>query len=220
MKYKLFTLCVILLFVTCTGTSGKQAVKEDANTNPIDYMNVQDKSFEELFKPVEPDEMKKILAELMAEEDNTVLTAGTESHYNSMAASWEAMSRYFRESKTFCMLGAKRYTLELIRKHQSYTMSFMPKQYQSEMFAFGAKSGRDSDKMKETKLTAVNTPSGNISYKEARVIIECQLFEITSTHPDDFYTEDGKNFVENGYKEGDDYHKLVFGNITNIWVRK
>jgi flavin reductase (DIM6/NTAB) family NADH-FMN oxidoreductase RutF len=208
------------MLLACTGTSGKQAIKEEANASPIDYMNVKDKSFEELFRLVEPDEVKKNLTELMVEEDNTVLTAGSESHYNSMAASWEAMFRYFREPKTFCFLGAKRYTLELIRKHQSYTMSFMPEQYQSEMFAFGAKSGRDSDKMKETKLTAVSTPSGNMTYKEARVVIECRLFEITSTHPDDFYTEDGKNFVENGYNEGNDYHKLVFGTVTNVWVRK
>lgn len=52
------------------------------------------------------------------------------------------------------------------------------------------------------------------------IFIECRLFEITTVHPDDFYVEEGRAFVENAYKEADDYHKLVFGTITNVWVRK
>jgi len=205
------------IFPSCNGVSPKKTVNINTNSNTIDYMNVKDKSFEKLFRLVEPDEIKNTLAELMVQEEYTVITAGTDSLFNSMAASWEAMARYFQKPTTFCLLGAKRYTLELIKKHQSYTMSFFPDQFKGDVFAFGSKSGRDSNKMKETKLTYVKTPSGNITYKEARVVIECQLFEITTVHPNDFYTEEARNFVE---KDANDYHKLVFGTITNIWVRK
>ena len=40
--------------------------------------------------------------------------------------------------------------------------------------------GRDTDKMKETKLTHVLTQVGNSTYKEAQVVVEYQLFETTT----------------------------------------
>lgn len=224
-KVILFAICLAVLlsypafiFSACSGTPEKQTV--NTNSNPIDYMNIQEKSFEELFTRIEPAEFRKTLSKFVAEEDHTVITAGTEFQFNSMAASWEALGHYFEKPMTFCLLGAEKYTLKFIKERKTYTMSFLPEQFKGDLYAFGAKSGRGSDKMKETKLTYVETPSGNITYKEAKVVVECQLFEITTVNPNDFYTEDGRSFVEKANTEGHDYHKLVFGVVTNIWVRK
>ncbi|MBP7105450.1 MAG: hypothetical protein KBA83_10030, partial [Fermentimonas sp.] len=61
----------------------------------------------------------------------------------------------------FSMLRSNRYTLELIRKENRYTMSFFDREYQEEIVKFGMSSGRDSNKkMTNTTLTAVETPSG------------------------------------------------------------
>lgn len=219
MKHIVSTFYILFILASCSGASGKQTIKEETKTNPIDNMNVQEKSFAELFRPVEPEEFRKTLSELVGQKDHTVITAGTDALYNSMAASWEFMGHYFEKPVTFCLLGAQRYTLELIKEHQTYTMSFFADQFRGDVFAFGAKSGRNSNKMKETNLTHVLTPSGNSTYKEAEVVVECQLFEITTTHPDDFFDAEAKSFVENGHQEGGDYHKLVFGTVTNVWVR-
>ncbi len=218
MKKLLLSLCTIAVFISCDGGAQKQTSNENANKK-ID-MNVKDKSFDELFEQVKEADVKETLAGLMVQEEHTVLTAGTESKFNSMPASWEALGRYFQKPGTLCLLGANRYTLEFIRQQKSYTMSFLPEQFRSDVMALGRQSGRDSDKMKETRLTYAKTPSGNITYKEARVVIECQLFEITTVHPEDFYTEDGRKFVEDALNEASDYHKLVFGTITHVWVRK
>ncbi len=189
MKNVVMSLCMIAVFASCDGASKKQETNKNENSNPTIDMHVKDKSFDELFKPVNPAEIRETLSKLMVQEDHTVITAGTESLYNSMAASWEVLGRYFSEPTTLCLLGANRYTLEFIRKEQAYTMSFFPTQYNDDVMAFGRRSGRDSGKMKESKLTHVVTPSGNITYKEANVVIECDLFEVTTVHPDDFYTE-------------------------------
>jgi flavin reductase (DIM6/NTAB) family NADH-FMN oxidoreductase RutF len=74
--------------------------------------------------------------------------------------------------------------------------------------------------MKKHTLTAVETPEGSIAYKEARLIIECELIEITTVNPDDFYTADARQFITDAYEEAHDYHKLVFGKIVKVWVRK
>jgi flavin reductase (DIM6/NTAB) family NADH-FMN oxidoreductase RutF len=84
----------------------------------------------------------------------------------------------------------------------------------------GSKSGRDSEKMKEVELTSVQTPSGDMSFKEARLIIECKLTEITTANPNDFYSQEAKDWINEAYKEANDYRKLVFGEITHVWVKK
>jgi flavin reductase (DIM6/NTAB) family NADH-FMN oxidoreductase RutF len=84
----------------------------------------------------------------------------------------------------------------------------------------GSKSGRDSEKMKEVELTSVQTPSGDMSFKEARLIIESKLTEITTANPNDFYSQEAKDWINEAYKEANDYRKLVFGEITHVWVKK
>jgi hypothetical protein len=74
--------------------------------------------------------------------------------------------------------------------------------------------------MRQHTLTPVETPERSIAYKEAKLIIECELIEITTVRPDDFYTADARTFITEAYAEAHDYHKLVFGKIANVWVRK
>ena len=109
--------------------------------------------------------------------------------------------------------------LELIQKVQTYTMSYFPDQYRKQMLFLGSKSGRDTEKMKEAELTIVQTLSGNMSFKEARLIIECTLTAITTPNPDDFATQEAKDYINEAYKEASDYRKFVFGEITHIWER-
>lgn len=221
MKKVLPVLLSAIFLISCTGKVKEAAATENVNIETIDYTNVKDKSFEDLFKKIEPTELTDNVFKLVGQ-NYTVITAGTDSVFNSMTASWGGWGQLFEVPVTWCFLNASRYTLEFIKKEQTYTMTYFPEQFKEQVIAFGSKSGRNSDKMKETTLTHVKTPSNNITYKEAKLIIECKLVEITETNPKDFYSEKGKDFVEKGMKDGNgkEYHKLVFGDITNVWVRK
>ena len=108
----------------------------------------------------------------------------------------------------------------MIKKEQTYTLSYFPNEYKEQMLFLGSKSGRDSEKMKEVQLTSVQTPSGDMSYKEARLIFECKLMELTTPNPNDFYTQEAKDYINEAYKEENDYRKYVFGEITHVWVKK
>jgi flavin reductase (DIM6/NTAB) family NADH-FMN oxidoreductase RutF len=89
-----------------------------------------------------------------------------------------------------------------------------------EVLFFGNSSGRNSDKMKQHKLTSVQTPNGNMAYKEAFLIIECELSQISTVSPNDFYFDDMKKFIDEAYIEANDYHKMVFGKIKSVWKKK
>lgn len=176
-------------------------------------------NFEQLFKQISPEEISDNVFTLVGK-DFYVITAGKKDHYNSMTGSGGGIGVLFKKPTTWCVFQANRYTLELILKEQTYTISYFPKEYKKQMLFLGNKSGRGSDKMKEVELKSVQTPSGDISFKEARLIIECRLTQITTPNPNDFCTQETKDYINEVYKDSNETRKYVFGEITCIWVKK
>jgi flavin reductase (DIM6/NTAB) family NADH-FMN oxidoreductase RutF len=218
MKKIAFIAAAFLFIISCTETKKEtnETIQPEATLTNAD---VETKTFDELFQPVEATELTDNVFKLVGK-DFTVITAGDSVSFNSMTAGWGGMGIMFEKPVTWCFLRASRYTLELMKKETTYTMSYFDDKYKEQVLFFGSKTGRNTDKMKETSLTHVSTPSGNSSYKEARLIIECKLTEITTVGPDDFYAQADKDFVIEGYNDAKAYHKLVFGEITKIWIKK
>lgn len=216
------SLCVAaLVFTGCNGSTRKADTgQEESTTVKLNSEEIKAASFNDLFKTVEAKDVKEDIFTLI-NKDFSILTAGTSSHYNSMVASWGGWGILFDKQVTFSFLRSNRYTLELIRKENKYTMTFFDEEHKEDIMKFGQSSGSVSnDKMTTTALTAVETPSGNMTYKQAKLIIELDLFEVTTVLPDDFRTEEARKFVVDAHAETGEYHKLVFGEIKNIWVRK
>ena len=183
------------------------------------HVNVKEMNFDQLFRQISPEEIRDDVFTL-AGKVFPVITAGNVDHYNSMIGSGGGLAVLFKKPTTWCILRADRYTLEMILKEQTYTMSYFPNEYKEQILFLGSKSGRDSKKMKEVELTSIQTPFGNMSFKEARLIIECKLTELTTANPNDFYSQEAKDWINEAYKEANDYRKLVFGEITHVWVKK
>jgi len=187
--------------------------------NKTNKINVQEMSFDQLFKEISPEELIDNVFTLVGK-DLSVITAGKEEHYNSIVSSGGGFGLIFEKPTTWCILRADRYTLEMIQKEQTYTLSYFPKEYKKQMLFLGSESGRKSEKMKEVKLTSVQTPSGDISFKEARLIIESKLMAAITANPSDFYTQEIKDAINEAYKEANVYRKFIFGEITHVLVKK
>ncbi|MDA8441607.1 MAG: flavin reductase [Peptococcaceae bacterium] len=176
-------------------------------------------NFDQLFIKISPEEICDNVFTLVGK-DFYVVTAGKEDDYNSMVGSGGGFGLLLKKPTTWCFFRADRYTLEMIQKEHTYTLSYFPNEYREQMLFLGSKSGRDSEKMKEVELTSVETPSRDVSFKEARLIIECKLTAVTTADPNDFNTQEAKDFINEAYKEANVYRKLVFGEITCVWLKK
>ena len=184
-------------------------------------LNVKEMHFDQLFKQISPEEIgDSYNVFTLAGKDFFAITAGKEDHYNSMIGSGGGLGVLLKKPTTWCILRADRYTLEMIQKEQTYTLSYFPNEYKEQILFLGSKSGRDSEKMKEVELTSIQTPSGNMSFQEAKLIIECKLTALTTANPNDFYPQEAKDFINEAYKEANVYRKFVFGEITRVWVKK
>jgi flavin reductase (DIM6/NTAB) family NADH-FMN oxidoreductase RutF len=179
-------------------------------------LTVKKMSFDQLFKQISPAEISDNVFALSF----TVITAGKKDCYNSMIGSGGGFGLLFKKPATWSLIRSDRYTLEKIQEEQSYTLSYFPNEWNEQVLFLGSESGRNSEKMKEVQLASVQTPSGNMSYQEARLIIECKLTEITTANPEDFYSQEAKDYISEAYKEASDYRKYVFGEITHVWAKK
>ena len=176
--------------------------------------------FDEMFKEITPEEITDNVFKL-AGKDFPVVTVGNKDDYNSMIASGGGLVLLFRKPSTMLLFPQNRYTLELIEREQKYTLSYFPDEYKKQMMFLGSKSGRDSNKMQEVELTGIETPIGNMSFKEARLVIECKLSQIIMPNfPDDFYLQEDIDYMIEPYKNSGEHRKYVFGEIVKVWEKR
>lgn len=212
-------LMALLAAASCSNTQQQAGKLCAAPGDSISYDGVQEKSFDELFRQIDPSALDPNIIEL-AQKEFIVITAGREHRYNAMVASDGGLGRLMGKPVTFCGLRGSRYTLEVILKDSVYTFSFFDERFKDDFMVFGQQSGRDSQKMQQTKLTAVATPSGKMTFKEAKIVVECTLAQTHTVNPDEVYAEHNKTFFSDAYREVGAWHKIVFGDITAVWVRK
>lgn len=222
----LLSFLAVAMLSGCNGNASRQAEENtdkeccaDKQATLLTREEIKSRSFAELFDTIDVKNIREDVFTLVGE-DYGILTAGTAEKSNSMVTSWGGWGIVFGSPGMFHFLRSNRYTLELMREQQTYTVSFFDNEFKDDIMQFGMKSGRDSDKMKETKLTAVQTPDGNPAYKEAKIILECRLAEVTTVAPEDFYNKEDRKFVVDAHAETGEYHKLVLSKITKAWVRK
>jgi len=155
----------------------------------------------DLYDNVSPREIAENPIRLIGE-DWMLITAGTPEKFNSMTASWGGLG-VWKKPVAFILVHPTRYTFQFLEKEEYFTLSFYdPAKYREVLRTiFGGKSGRDTDKVKESGFTPIFTNPG-MAYAEARMIIVCRKKFTADTAPD------GKS------------HRLYFGEIESVWVKK
>ena len=219
MKRSIVAICSALALAACAGSGTKQAESRCAEPDKLTREQIAGLSFDELFEEIDPKDVREDIFTLVGD-DFGILTAGASGSENAMVTSWGGWGIVFGKPGMFHFLRSNRYTLEKMREERCYTVSFFDDGFKDDIMQFGMKSGRDTDKMKTTELTSVRTPDGCPAWKEAKLIVECDLAEVTTVAPDDFYDADNRRFVEEAYAETGDWHKLVLSRITHVWKRK
>ncbi|MGA3346144.1 MAG: hypothetical protein ABSC76_14885, partial [Terracidiphilus sp.] len=105
---------------------------ENTVLKKTDRINVKEMSFDQLFNQISPEEISDNVFTLVGK-DFTVITAGKADHFNSMIGSGGGLGMLFMKPTTWCILRADRYTLELIQKVQTYTMSYFSNEFKERM---------------------------------------------------------------------------------------
>ena len=77
-----------------------------------------------------------------------------------------------------------------------------------------------ADKVKEAGLTPLETPSGLMSFEEARMIIECKKMFIQELDYANLAEPYKSKIMEEAYKNEPSKHQMFISEIVNIWIKK
>lgn len=136
-----------------------------------------------------------------------LLTAGTESDYNTMTASWGSMGVMWGKNIFTTVVRPSRHTYKFMESNDSFSISFFDESNREDLKFCGANSGRDCDKISHTNLTPIFI-DGIPTFEEAKMVLVCKKIyrsEITE-----------ENFIDNGlfdYYKTDAFHVVFVGEI-------
>lgn len=145
-----------------------------------------------------------------------LLTAGDYNNRNSMTVSWGFMGTLWGKNVICVFVRPTRYTFNLMEKSERFTLSFMDESYKGAMKIMGTKSGRDTDKYKESGFVPVYDTDSGVSYiKNANVVFKCKKLYADFFKKECLFDES----ILKQYKEDlSDMHKFYIAEVTSILV--
>lgn len=156
-------------------------------------------------------EIKTSVVELISDRWMLV-TAGDETGFNTMTASWGGVGELWKKDVVFTFIRPQRYTFEFMEKSDTFTLCFFDG-YKKELALCGAKSGRDIDKVKECGFTPV---SGNgVYFEEASLVLICKKLAYQDMDPKGFLDPS----IMDNYAAGD-FHRTYVGEILKVLVKE
>ena len=102
-----------------------------------------------------------------------LVTAGKPGDFNTMTVSWGGVGTLWEKDVATVYVKPVRYTHDFMEKSGFFTVSFFPEEYREDLALLGTKSGRDGDKVAETKLTPVEIGE-TVGFREASVTLLCK----------------------------------------------
>ena len=142
--------------------------------------------------------------------------AGSAEDCNAMTIGWGTLGTIWGpatkgRSIVTIFLRENRYTLEYIRKNDTFSVSFFPEEYRKALGLLGKVSGRDDpQKIKHAGLTAENIGS-SVSFREASKIFICRKLFIQKMDAENILPEIREKMYVNQPE-----HAMVIGEIMQF----
>ena len=103
-----------------------------------------------------------------------LVTAGDISDFNTMTISWGGMGTLWGKPVATVYVKPVRYTHEFMENNDYFTISFFEEEYRKALELLGSKSGRDCDKVMESRLTPVRIGENIVGYVQAFRTLVCR----------------------------------------------
>ena len=143
--------------------------------------------------------------------DWMLITAKKGDKTNMMTASWGGVGILWNKPVATIYVRPQRYTKEFIDNEEYFSLCVLPEEYRQILNYCGTKSGRDEDKIAETKLTIDESEKAPI-FKESRLVLICKKLYAQDLTEQSFMD---KSLVEKNYK-AKDFHTMYIAEIEKI----
>ena len=163
-----------------------------------------------MFKEISPKEIPDNIIKAISDEW-MLITAGNESGYNMMTASWGFAGEMWGHDSVIAMVRPQRYTMDFIEKEDYFTLSFYGDNKDIHKVC-GSKSGRDVNKTAETGLNPVFRDD-TVYFEEARLVLVCKKQYVDRLKEECFTDKEPLRWYNK------DYHNIIIGKIEKVLVK-
>ncbi|MBO4848523.1 MAG: flavin reductase [Clostridia bacterium] len=140
-----------------------------------------------------------------------LVTAGDISDFNTMTISWGGMGTLWSKPVATVYVKPVRYTHEYMEANDLFTISFFDEKYRPALGLLGSKSGRDCNKVEESKLTPVRIGENLVGYVQAAHTLVCRKI-----YSQDLELAPMPEAVRETYYEKEAPHTMYIGEILGI----
>ncbi|HWT26708.1 MAG TPA: flavin reductase [Mobilitalea sp.] len=159
------------------------------------------------FKEISPELLRKNPFQAIGKEW-MLITAGNEEKVNTMTASWGGLGVMYGKNVAFIVVRPQRYTKEFIDREETFSLSFLDKEYKKTLNYLGTVSGKIEDKIANSGLTLAfsdETPY----FDEANYVFICKKLFKQSLSGDSLL----ENNLESTWYPNKDFHTLYIAEI-------
>lgn len=161
------------------------------------------------FKKFEKTDIKRNVFENF-DDDWMLVSAGTESNYNTMTASWGGIGFIWTKPVFYLLIRKNRYTLEFLENNEVFTCAYFEEKYKDALMVCGSKSGKDGDKVKEAGLNVTSVPEYDaVTFKESKNTFVCKKVLHQPLEEECFDDLD----IRKEFYNGEEDHVLFIGTI-------
>lgn len=145
--------------------------------------------------------------------DWMLITAGNEEKQNAMTASWGGMGVLWGKNVVYIVVRPQRFTKTLLDAFDHFSLTFFDEEYRKTLAYMGSASGKDEDKIANSKLHVAfehKTPY----FKEAHTAFICKKLYAQFIDPTCFIDPalDASMYPEK------DYHMLYVAEVEKIFA--
>lgn len=161
-----------------------------------------------IFKEISPELLRKNPFQAIGNEW-MLITAGDKNKVNTMTASWGGLGVMYGKNVAFIVIRPDRYTKEFVDREETFSLSFLEKEYKKTLNYLGSVSGRNEDKIAKSGLT-IEYFDSTPYFNEARNVLICKKLFKQALHNESLLDD---NLARAWYPSGD-FHTLYIAEIT------
>ncbi|MBN2616134.1 MAG: flavin reductase family protein [Bacteroidales bacterium] len=143
-----------------------------------------------------------------------LLTSGdfNTGHFNTMTVAWGSLGMMWNKPFAMVVVRPSRYTFDFMNQYPDFTLTAFPKEFHKDLSYLGKVSGRDEDKIAQTRLhPCAARIIGSPVFQEAELAIECR-----KTYWNDFLPDHFLDPTVRAVHEPKNIHRMYFGEIIHI----
>lgn len=165
------------------------------------------------FRAIRPEDITENTFQLVGT-DWMLVTAKRGGKVNTMTASWGGLGIMWGKPVAFVVIRPQRYTKEFVDASDMFSLTFFTNEYKKQLNYLGTVSGREEDKIANSRLTLVKDIDAPY-FEEGKLVLKVKKLFQQTLLKSGFLDQS----LPSKWYSNEDYHELYIAEIKEVLVK-